>query len=169
MDRWAGALYGDPCHECAFEFSITLEESLASLDGLPAKYGALLAGAVGTERHPDLSWTVGAYVCHVADNLHIWAERLIGSAAGVHAVAPYDENVLAEARSYAEVPLPAALWSLGRGLGDWQAAVSEAPREGAVIAHRQRGDMHLDDVARGVAHDALHHAWDIRRSLEAAR
>jgi hypothetical protein len=27
--------------------------------------------------------------------------------------------------------------------------------------------MHLEDVARGIAHDAFHHAWDIRRSLEA--
>ncbi|HEY5245593.1 MAG TPA: hypothetical protein VIJ60_07980 [Acidimicrobiales bacterium] len=167
MDRWAGALYGDPCRECGFAFSTGLDESLAYIDGISDRYSALLAGANGTERHSDLSWSVGSYVCHVGDNLRIWAERLAGSAAGATVVAPYDENLLAQARSYADVPLPAALWSLGRGRGDWQAAIAIVAHEkGIVIVHHQRGEMHLEDVARGVTHDAFHHAWDIRRSLE---
>jgi hypothetical protein len=169
VDSWAGDLYGDPCRECSFAFSATLDDSLTYLGGVPEEYAALLAGATGAERHPDLSWTVGAYVCHVADNLHIWAERLAGSAAGVKVVAPYDQDELAAARSYAEVPLAAALWSLGRGLGDWKAAVTAVPGQEVVISHRERGEMHLEDVARAVAHDAHHHAWDIRRSLEASR
>ena len=86
---------------------------------------------------------------------------------GATVVAPYDENLLARARSYADVPLPAALWSLGRGRGDWQAAIAIVPNEKEiVIVHLQRGEMLLEDVARGIAHDAFHHAWDIRRSLE---
>lgn len=134
----------------------------------PEEYSALLEHAVGTERHADLSWPVGSYVCHVADNLRIWAERLAGAAAGAKNVAAYDENVLAEARSYADVPLVAALWSLRRASGDWQAVVGDVPREGVIIIHPERGDMHLEDVARGAAHDAFHHAWDIRRSVEGA-
>jgi hypothetical protein len=109
---------------------------------------------------------VGSYVCHVSDNLRIWAERLAGSGAGIRVVAPYDENLLAVGRSYADVPLAAALWSLSRARGDWQAAAAEAPRDGVVLVHRERGEMHLEDVARGIAHDAFHHAWDIRRTLE---
>lgn len=169
MDRWAGALYGDPCRECFFTFSRSLDESLAYLATVPEEYRDVLADAAGTERHRDLSWPVASYVCHVADNLRIWAERLAGSAAGQKAVAPYDENLLAAARSYPDVPLPAALWSLGRSRGDWEAAVSAASQDGIVIVHRERGDMNLEDVARGVAHDAFHHAWDIRRSLDASR
>jgi DinB superfamily len=169
VDRWAGDLYGDPCRECSFAFSATLDDSLAYLSGVSEEYAALLDTATGTERHPELSWTVGAYVCHVADNLHIWAERLAGAAAGVEVVAPYDQDELAAARSYAEVPLAAALWSLGRGLGDWQAAVTRVPATGVVISHPERGGMDLGDVARAVAHDTHHHAWDIRRSLEAPR
>jgi hypothetical protein len=168
MDRWAGALYGDPCRDCSFAFSIGLDESLAYVAGVPDEFAVLLVDAAGSERHPDLSWSVGSYVCHVADNLHIWAERLAGSTAGAKVVAGYNENLLATARSYAEVPLAAALWSLGRARGDWQAAVAEVPHEGIVVVHRERGEMHLEDVARGVAHDAFHHAWDIRRSLEAS-
>jgi len=168
MDRWAGAMYGAPCRECSFSFSTGLDESLSVIAKVPDEFSALLIDAKGTECHPDLSWSVGSYVCHVADNVHIWAERLAGAAAGAKVVAPYDENLLAEARSYSEIPLAAAPWSLGRACGDWQVAVAGAPREGVVVIHRERGDMHLVDVARGVAHDAFHHALDIRRSLEAS-
>lgn len=169
MDRWAGALYGDPCRECTFAFSVELEESLAYVAGVPEELSSLLATADGAERHPDLGWSVGSYVCHVADNLRIWAERLAGSAAGATAVAAYDDNLLAAARSYADIPLAAALWSVGRARGDWVAAVADVPRDGAVVVHRERGDMLLEDIARSVAHDAFHHVWDIRRSLETTR
>jgi hypothetical protein len=143
-----------------------LDESLSYLADVPEEYSTLLAGAEGTERHPDLPWTVGSYVCHVADNLRIWAERLADSAAGGKGVAPYDENLLAAARRYPHIPLAAAFWSLDRARGDWHAAVAGVPHEGIVVVHSERGEMHLVDVARGIAHDAFHHAWDIRRSLE---
>lgn len=47
-------------------------------DELPA----ILEGRTGSERHPDLAWSVGAYVCHINDNLRIWAERLVAFALG---------------------------------------------------------------------------------------
>lgn len=168
MDQWSAARYGDPCRECSFEFSTELDESLAYLAQVPEEYSALLADARGTERHPDLTWSVGSYVCHAADNLRIWAERLVGTGAGAKEVVAYDPNLLAVARPYADVPLLAALWSMGRARDDWQAAVAEVPRE-VVLIHPQRGELHLDDIARSAAHDAFHHAWDIRRSLEASR
>ena len=169
MDRWAGALYGDPCRECSFSFSTGLDDSLAYITHVPEEYSALLAEARGAERHPDLSWSVGSYVCHVGDNLRIWAERLAGSAGGSRVVGAYDDNLLAAARSYPDVPLAAALWSIGRARGDWQAAVAGVSREGVVVVHRERGEMLLEDIARSVAHDAFHHAWDIRRSMERSR
>jgi hypothetical protein len=169
MDRWAGALYGDPCRECCFAFSTGLDESLDYLARMPEEFSTLLASATGNERHPDLSWSVGSYVCHVADNLRIWAERLAGSAAGARSVGAYDDNLLAAARSYPDVPLSAALWSLERARGDWEVAVAGVAREGIAVVHRERGEMLLEDIARSVAHDAFHHGWDIRRSLEAAR
>jgi len=161
MDRWAGALYGDPCRECAFSFSTGLNAALTYLAQAPAAYRDLVGEADGTERHPDLSWSVGAYVCHVADNLRIWAERLAGAAEGFNNVAPYDQDLLARSRSYRDIPLAAALWSLERGRSDLAVAVSSLPTEGIVLIHRERGKMHLEDVARGAAHDTFHHAWDI--------
>lgn len=140
MDRWAGALYGDPCRECSFAFSTGLDESLAYLAGIREEFSVLLADAQGTERHPDLSWSVGSYVCHVADNVRIWAERLVGSAAGAKTVGAYDDNLLAAARSYSDVPLAAALWSIGRASGDWQAAVAVVSRGSHRGPSRTRGD-----------------------------
>lgn len=81
---------------------------------------------------------------------------------------PYDENLLAAARAYPDVPLAAALWSLRRARDEWQSAGAGVSHEGVVIVHRLRGQMHLEDVARSVAHDSFHHAWDIRRSLAAS-
>src|SRR5665213_4350275 len=159
MDRWAGDLYGDPCRECGFRFSTELDDSLKYVLEVPTLYSDLLSGASGHERHPDLSWSTGSYVCHVADNLRIWAERLAGSTRGVHAISAYDENLLAVARSYPDVPLVAALWSLGRSAVDYRDAVADATPGRTVLVHPERGEMHLDDVVRANAHASFHHAW----------
>lgn len=168
MNPWGRELYGDPCRECGFDWDTSTDDGVALLAGVPASYAALLAEASGDERHPALSWSVTAYVCHVADNLSIWAERLIGSSrAGRVAIAGYDEHRLAEARGYESIDLAAAAWSLGRAVEAWQEAVAEHRdrSEGVVLVHPERGPLALDDVVVANAHDALHHRWDIERSV----
>ncbi len=160
------ALYGDPCAECGYSFSRSLEDAMLLIGAIPGRYEDLVSGARGDERHPDLSWSVGAYVCHVADNFSIWAERLAGVALGPNPeVAPYDENRLADARVYEGIALAGALFSLERSVADFALAMSLARKSGAVMRHPERGTLSLAIVARGVAHDAFHHAWDIERSL----
>jgi hypothetical protein len=106
-------------------------------------------------------------VCHVADNLRIWAERLAGSALGASGqVANYDGDLLARARAYEGVPTQASLWSLQRASGDWLEAFGLAVDKGVVLLHPERGEQSTLDVARSNAHDVHHHEWDIRRSLE---
>ncbi len=110
---WGQSLYGNPCRECGYDWSITPEEALALMATIPARYAALLGESDGAQRHPALGWSAGAYVCHVTDNLRIWAERLAGCALGggrnVHG---YDADLLAQARVYERVPVVGALWSL---------------------------------------------------------
>ncbi len=133
---------------------------------LPATYGRALTGASGAERHPDLAWSVTAYVCHVGDNLRIWGERLAGIAAGAPPeVGAYDEAALAEARGYAMIPLPSALWSLTRSVADWVSAVGQSRPTGIILVHPERGGQSLHDVVVANAHDGFHHGWDIQRSL----
>ena len=164
---WGARTYGEPCRECAYSWTIEISDAVSLVAEMPAQMAVLVAGARGDERHPALAWSAACYVVHVADNLRIWAERLAGIALGGSTiVGGYDDNRLAAARGYDAVSLPAALWSLQRAVGDWTDAVKMAPPD-LVMVHPERGRIGLDDVVRTNAHDAAHHAWDIRRSLSA--
>ena len=166
MNGWGASVYGDPCRECGFRWTTTLDQARKAVGEIPAVYGGLLDGASGDERHPGLEWSVREYVCHVADNLRIWAERLMGVVGGATAaVGGYDEHRLSEARGYRGIALPAARWSLGRSVDDWLDAVARSDEEGVVLVHPERGALTLADVAVSNAHDAEHHRWDLVRSL----
>jgi len=163
---WGSSNYGNPCRECGFDWATNLDESVALVSRLPDTIRELVSGSTGKERHPDLGWSVGAYVCHVGDNLRIWAERLVGVLeSGVTEVHGYDENELAQARHYDGIPLEAAQWSLGRAVNDWCDAVGRSPRIGSVMVHPERGALTLADVAVSNAHDGFHHCWDIKTIL----
>src|SRR6185369_3410867 len=74
-EAWGAALYGQPCRECGFDWSLSADDALHVVGEIADAFEVRLSEATGTERHPDLSWTPTAYVCHVTDNLRIWAER----------------------------------------------------------------------------------------------
>ncbi|TCC52110.1 hypothetical protein E0H73_39920 [Kribbella pittospori] len=166
MERWGASLYGNPCRDCGFDWSLTPLEALEWVKRLPARYGVLVDGRQGDERHPELAWNVVAYVCHVTDNLRNWAERLAGARLSGHRnVSGYDQDLLAHARSYNDASLAGALWSLKRAADSWVESVSAALEQNLVLEHSTRGIQRADDVARNNAHDAAHHAWDIERIL----
>jgi hypothetical protein len=157
--------WGEPCRVCGFSWHSAPEQTLEEVRGLPERLGAALAGADGTEQPPGLSWNITAYVSHVADNLRIWAERLEGIAAGAPAaIVPYDQDELAAARSYNELSLQGALWSLDRAVRDWSGAVAATPDE-FTVGHPELGAMTRGDVIQAPGHDALHHEVDIRNAL----
>lgn len=165
MSEWGPRTYGDPCRECGFAWSMAAADAEVLVTGVPSRLRVLLAGATGDERHPDLAWSVGAYVSHVGDNLHIWAERLAGIAlGGSPVVASYDENELARARTYDAISLQSALWSLEQSVRLWLDAVEMSPAD-LVMIHPERGSIGLDDIVESNAHDAAHHEWDIQRTV----
>lgn len=166
MSQWGATRYGDPCRECGFGWDLSLPAAMASVAALPLDLRAEVVGASGAERVPELHWSVGAYVCHIGDNLHIWAERLMGVVGGCGDLVPgYDENELARARSYDDIALPGALWSLERAADAWSQALTAADAAQAVLVHPDRGVLAAADVARLNAHDGRHHLWDITRIL----
>lgn len=61
--------------ECSYDWSISARQAVALVADVPARYAEPLAGSNGSQRHPDLGWTAGAYVCHVTD-------KTCGSASG---------------------------------------------------------------------------------------
>jgi len=166
---WGPATYGDPCRQCGYRWDLSLEEAAALIRSFPGRYRQALQGRGGTERHPDLTWSAGDYVCHVADNLSIWADRLERAAAGESAqVTPYDPNRLAAERGYALIHLAEALGALERSAVGWGGAASAAIDAGVILNHPERGALSILDVARTNAHDTAHHLWDITRCLQAS-
>lgn len=136
--------------------------------GVPDRYEATVGTAAGSLRHPDLGWTLGAYVCHVGDNVHIWAQWLAGAALGGEVVVPgYEERLLGEARHYNRVPVQGALWQLREAVASWLRAVELARADRVVLQHETRGPQTAGDVVRSNAHDAYHHGWDLTRIIEA--
>ena len=87
---------------------------------------------------------------------------------GPSVIASYDDNKLAAARNYEALGLPGVLWSLERATRDWLYAVRLAP-PGLEMIHTERGRIRRDDIIRSNAHDAVHHVWDIERSLVSSR
>jgi hypothetical protein len=169
MSDWGREVFGEPCRECGFSWTTPATEADALIATTPERYARLLGEHDGSARHPDLEWTAGGYVCHVADSLRVWAERLASVALGdIGPVGEYDQDLLARARSYPTVGIRGALWSLGRAVSDWQAALALAVDGDVVMAHPELGEMTVLDVTRIRAHDIHHHERDVRRSLDHA-
>jgi hypothetical protein len=166
MSDWGRETFGDPCRGCGFDWSTDEADARALVASAPESYNALLVGSDGHERHPDLGWTAGGYVCHVGDSLRVWAERIANVALGDPGpVAEYSQERLAAARSYPSVGVHGALWSLQRAVGDWEAALELAGGRDFAMTHPELGTMTRLDVVLIRAHDVHHHAQDVRRSV----
>jgi Mycothiol maleylpyruvate isomerase N-terminal domain len=166
-ELWGPDRFGEPCRECGLSWSFSVDEARAIVMGAPESFASVIGTAHGSLSHPDLGWTIGAYVCHVADNLHIWSQWLAGAARhGEEAVPGYEEVDLGEARLYNLVPVGGALWLLRRATLSWDDAVAQALLRKVVLQHATRGPISAGDVVRSNAHDAFHHGWDIGRIIQ---
>ncbi|MGB7051357.1 MAG: hypothetical protein WBG41_07300 [Acidimicrobiales bacterium] len=172
MDDWSIARYGNPCRDCGYAWSLSVEETVDLVAAQPAAYAETIGDVSGSEHHPDLAWSVTAYVCHASDNLRIWAERLQGVLRGrTNVVGSYDDNRLAMVRGYEAIDVQAALWSLTRAAHDWCLTVRESLDREAIgrpvtLVHPERGQQRLVEIARANCHDVTHHRWDIRRIVD---
>ena len=167
MTKWWTDVYGDPCVECGFDWSITARRAAAEIQGAPARYRELLDGTDGSQRLPELAWSAKAYVFHVADNLWIWAERMAGAVAGASGEVPgYDQDRLAKDREYENMPVESALWSLDRAVTAWMEVFATAEERAVVLVHPYGGRLEVGDVALGNGHDVRHHTYDLSRLTE---
>ena len=162
MNEFLRAAYGDPCRECGFGWSVEPAACVTIVGDAPARFKSILSGEDGRKAHPNLQWNAAAYVVHVADVLRIWSDRIAAAALGASdPVVPYDENRLGDARGYVSLPLPGALWSLVRAVGDWRAAEQLAASAVVTLVHPEQGPLSLDDVRRIMAHEIEHHVADL--------
>lgn len=166
MSTWGRATYGHPCRDCGYAWPDELDVMIDVVRQTPVEMRNVLAESDGTDRNPALAWDARSYVCHIVENLRIWAERL-AAATGVpiQPIGTYDADLLATARNYSTVPLRGALWSLDDAVDTWIQAVEAARHSDAALSHPERGTLRVIDVASTNAHDAYHHVFDVQRSV----
>ena len=168
MEPWGAALYGDPCAQCGFDWSLTPQQAVRRVSDWSAHLAGATPGADGSERRPEGGWSVTEYVSHVGDNLRQWSERVQSARlARQPDVAGYDPDALAASRGYAALPLAVAAWSSALAAATWAEVLEQALLEKVDLEHATRGRQTAADVARNNCHDAHHHLWDIRRILAA--
>lgn len=168
MELWGAGIYGDPCNECGFDWSLTPDDALAWVADLESHIRGAAGTAIGSERLDG--WSVSEYVSHVGDNLRQWAERVQAvRLAGITVVGGYDPDALAVARGYEQLPLPAAVWSALRSADAWCQVLRDAIAERVELQHATRGLQRAEDIVRNNTHDAYHHVWDIRRIVSVTR
>lgn len=160
-------MFGEPCRECGFGWSITPQQAVAWMRGFEGHVRQAAGFLTGDERLDG--WSIAEYVCHVGDNLRQWAERIQAARlAGQRDVAGYDPDALGDARGYASIPLEVGLWSTGNAAERWADVLTAAVDEGVELQHATRGLQRAEDVARNNCHDAYHHIWDIQRIAAAS-
>lgn len=168
MEPWGAALFGDPCTECGFVWSLTPYDAVAWVAGFEQRVRDAVDSLKGDERLEG--WSVAEYVSHVGDNLRQWSERVQAvRLAGQADVAGYDPDALASARGYDSIPLAVALWSAGNAAERWVEVLTAAVDEGVELHHATRGLQRAEDVARNNCHDAHHHVWDIQHIAAGSR
>jgi hypothetical protein len=152
------------CPECGFDWDQT------DYDGLVghcmrsiAVFGEVLARIdPGVEVQPGL-WTASRYVWHTVDVLRCGTERFWTlSADPAFGVPAFDENVLADSRSYDDLSPVVGLIALIAAARSWREAALEAPHD-VSTPHPEAGAICAFDIAQRSAHEVCHHLWDIQR------
>ena len=166
MNDWGPAAYGDPCRECGFRWTTRRPTPSHLLPTSPLLSVVCLKVGQGPNNIQISTGRSAGYVLHVADNLRIWAERLMGVLE-----VRLRRGELRRGRSW---PMLAATrrsrcrrhcGHSTRSVDDWLAAVEAAPVFRRGHGPSGRGELVLSDVVLSNAHDALHHRWDIERTL----
>ncbi|RVW01369.1 DinB family protein [Rhodococcus xishaensis] len=88
--------FGDPCRECGYHWKQSFESLMASHSQIHSGLSAAVTERNYRTKIADTAWSVGEYVCHIADNEHIWAERLATAAEMAEPrIAAFEQDALA--------------------------------------------------------------------------
>jgi hypothetical protein len=154
------------CPECGFDWDETEYEDLVGQCMRDvADFGAVLSAIdPEAEVQPGL-WSASRYVWHTVDILRCGTERFWTiSADPRYGVPTFDENVLADVRSYDGLSPVVGLIALIAAAQSWRLAALEAPHD-VSTPHPEAGSICAFDIAQRNAHEVCHHLWDIQRSM----
>jgi hypothetical protein len=153
------------CPECSFDWDESDYEALVGqCVRAVALFGAVLSHIdPAAEVQPGL-WSASRYVWHTVDVLRCGTERFWTlSADPAFGVPAFDENVLADTRSYDALSPIVGLIALIAAARSWREAALEAPHD-VSTPHPEAGAICAFDIAQRNAHEVCHHLWDIERA-----
>jgi hypothetical protein len=154
------------CPECGFDweepgYQVLVGQCVSNI----AVFGAVLSRIDPAEAVEPGLWSASRYVWHTVDVLRFGTERLWTiSADPSFGVPAWDENIVADVRSYDALSPIVGLIALISAADTWRTASLEAPHE-VLTPHPEAGVIDAFDVVQRNAHEVCHHLWDVRRAL----
>lgn len=154
------------CQECHFDWDATEYEDLVG----QCVRSVAIFGEVLSRIDPAVPveaglWSASRYVWHTVDVLRFGTERLWTiSADPAFGVPTWDENVVAETRSYDDLSPVVGLIALIAAAQEWRTAALESPPD-VETPHPEAGSICAFDIVQRNAHEVSHHLWDIQRGL----
>ena len=155
------------CPECGFDWDEASYEVLVGqcVTNI-AVFGGVLSRIDPAEAVEPGLWSASRYVWHTVDVLRFGTERLWTiSADPAFGVPAWDENIVAEVRSYDELSPIVGLIALLSAADGWRTAAFEAPHDVTTL-HPESGAICAFDVVQRNAHEVRHHLWDVRRAMD---
>ena len=154
------------CAECHFDWAETDYETLVGqCVHAVAVFGEVLSRVEPLEAVEPGLWSASRYVWHTVDVLRFGTERLWTiSADPAFGVPSWDENVVAEVRSYDALSPVVGLIALIAAARAWREAALEAPHD-VTTGHAEAGQICSFDIVQRNAHEVCHHLWDVQRGL----
>jgi hypothetical protein len=171
-----GMVEGDPfkpwddqagtCVECGFDWDVAdYQDLVGQCVRSVAIFGEVLSHIDPAAAVEPGLWSASRYVWHTVDVLRFGTERLWTiSADPAFGVPTWDENVVAETRSYDQLSPVVGLIALIAAAQAWRTAALEAPHD-VQTPHPEAGTICAFDIVQRNAHEVSHHLWDIERAL----
>lgn len=157
------------CGECGFAWDTPILDGLRMIERLPRDIGEVIATREHAlcERPAPMVWSPNEYIWHLVDIFRLSAEWMYDIRTLDHPTHyAIDTDALAELRGYNRLPQPTGLWSLEQScrLFIAEAAVTEPTR---TCYYHDWQDVTAERVVSFLAHEAVHHLFDLRRILAA--
>jgi hypothetical protein len=154
------------CPECGFDWDEARYDMLVGqcVSNIGV-FGEVLSRIDPAEPVEPGLWSASRYVWHTVDVLRFGTERLWTiSADPSFGVPMWDENEVADVRSYDDLSPVVGLIALITAADAWRTASLEAPHD-VTTPHPEFGTIGAFEVVQRNAHEVCHHLWDVRRAL----
>jgi hypothetical protein len=154
------------CPECRFDWDqVDFDDLVGQCVSGVAVFGEALSRVDPSEAVGPGLWSASRYVWHTVDVLRFSTERLwtLGTDPAF-GVPSWDENLVAEVRSYDQLSPVVGLVALISAVQIWRTAALEAPHD-AATPHPEAGTVCAFDLVQRTAHEVRHHLWDVQRQV----